>query len=509
MKLFRILLLILLLFSQISITHQASAENGSCPDSWQIGLRPLTISDKFPPSFNKQGELDPSISKFLFDDYFYINYPRSTYELSGPRYLNRFPDTPNSVAEYASKDLSTLLNKLGPNAVVFERWEISDNGSAFRQLKREEGGSNYDQTLESAIGSDHYWESYTFWEPGFSVSTTSLRNDELMPGSSLRLTLEVKVKDCAKSGIFSTNSILIPESTPKTVVGYEKLLEINSLYGNQPPNFIVQEKCSSYPKALFEWYVSRLDKTTYLDLNHFSRQQTLNSYFPQCNGLGFTDLLGNSIELVDLDGKGCLDFRYPEYLLLANNCNVGLTAQVRYYSTINGKIFQKWQGQYRLLLAATVISKTFRKDFSLNLPKELYTNSSYGDVLNDVKITVDGTETRWSKTVVTNGPTYGNYLEFGPANVCYLEGRTPAELIGGSGVLKTKEAGICNVSLIMDVAEKFWPTKLTLSYKVGAEQKVSEKAKAPSATTITCVKGKLTKKVTAIKPKCPAGYKRR
>ena len=34
-------------------------------------------------------------------------------------------------------------------------------------------------------------------------------------------------------------------------------------------------------------------------------------------------------------------------------------------------------------------------------------------------------------------------------------------------------------------------------------------ASTPSAkrTTITCVKGKLTKKVTAVKPKCPAGYK--
>ena len=28
-------------------------------------------------------------------------------------------------------------------------------------------------------------------------------------------------------------------------------------------------------------------------------------------------------------------------------------------------------------------------------------------------------------------------------------------------------------------------------------------------TTITCVKGKLTKKVTAVKPKCPAGYKKK
>jgi hypothetical protein len=33
------------------------------------------------------------------------------------------------------------------------------------------------------------------------------------------------------------------------------------------------------------------------------------------------------------------------------------------------------------------------------------------------------------------------------------------------------------------------------------------KAAAAKKTTITCVKGKLTKKVTAVKPKCPAGYK--
>jgi hypothetical protein len=32
---------------------------------------------------------------------------------------------------------------------------------------------------------------------------------------------------------------------------------------------------------------------------------------------------------------------------------------------------------------------------------------------------------------------------------------------------------------------------------------------AVKATTITCVKGKLTKKVTAINPKCPTGYKKK
>jgi hypothetical protein len=40
-----------------------------------------------------------------------------------------------------------------------------------------------------------------------------------------------------------------------------------------------------------------------------------------------------------------------------------------------------------------------------------------------------------------------------------------------------------------------------------AKQEAEAKAVALKKTTITCVKGKLTKKVTAVKPKCPTGYK--
>jgi hypothetical protein len=47
--------------------------------------------------------------------------------------------------------------------------------------------------------------------------------------------------------------------------------------------------------------------------------------------------------------------------------------------------------------------------------------------------------------------------------------------------------------------------------KAAAELKAKQEAEAKAAalkkTTITCVKGKLTKKVTAVKPKCPSGYK--
>ena len=45
-----------------------------------------------------------------------------------------------------------------------------------------------------------------------------------------------------------------------------------------------------------------------------------------------------------------------------------------------------------------------------------------------------------------------------------------------------------------------------------AKQEAEAKAKAEAAqkkTTITCIKGKLTKKVTAVNPKCPSGYKRK
>jgi hypothetical protein len=38
---------------------------------------------------------------------------------------------------------------------------------------------------------------------------------------------------------------------------------------------------------------------------------------------------------------------------------------------------------------------------------------------------------------------------------------------------------------------------------------LAEARAATKKTTITCVKGKLTKKVTAVKPKCPSGYKKK
>jgi chromosome segregation ATPase len=47
----------------------------------------------------------------------------------------------------------------------------------------------------------------------------------------------------------------------------------------------------------------------------------------------------------------------------------------------------------------------------------------------------------------------------------------------------------------------------TAAAKAAAAKAAAAKAAAFKKTTITCVKGKLTKKVTAVKPVCPTGYK--
>jgi hypothetical protein len=46
-----------------------------------------------------------------------------------------------------------------------------------------------------------------------------------------------------------------------------------------------------------------------------------------------------------------------------------------------------------------------------------------------------------------------------------------------------------------------------LAAELKAKQEAEAKAAALKKTTIICTKGKLTKKLTAVKPKCPAGYK--
>jgi len=57
------------------------------------------------------------------------------------------------------------------------------------------------------------------------------------------------------------------------------------------------------------------------------------------------------------------------------------------------------------------------------------------------------------------------------------------------------------------VADKVAADKAAAAAKTAAAKAAAAKAAAAKKKTITCVKGKLTKKVTAVKPVCPKGYK--
>lgn len=58
-------------------------------------------------------------------------------------------------------------------------------------------------------------------------------------------------------------------------------------------------------------------------------------------------------------------------------------------------------------------------------------------------------------------------------------------------------------------AEAEAKAKATAELKAKQEEAAALTAAAKKKVTITCVKGKLTKKVTAVKPKCPKGYKKK
>ena len=77
-------------------------------------------------------------------------------------------------------------------------------------------------------------------------------------------------------------------------------------------------------------------------------------------------------------------------------------------------------------------------------------------------------------------------------------------------------AGTISIKLVLPASDKAAADKAAAD-KAAADKAVADKAVADKAaadkaaalkkTTITCVKGKVTKKVTAFKPKCPSGYK--
>ena len=84
-----------------------------------------------------------------------------------------------------------------------------------------------------------------------------------------------------------------------------------------------------------------------------------------------------------------------------------------------------------------------------------------------------------------------------------LKARQEAEA-KAAAELKAKQEAEAKAAADKAVAEKIIAEARSEAAKISADAKAAATSKK---TTITCAKGKLTKKVTAAKPKCPAGYK--
>ena len=73
------------------------------------------------------------------------------------------------------------------------------------------------------------------------------------------------------------------------------------------------------------------------------------------------------------------------------------------------------------------------------------------------------------------------------------------DISGGKALIEQAVAG---------KSTRYQERLIKLEQEAAAELKAKQEAEATAKkkTTITCIKGKLTKKVTAVNPKCPKGY---
>jgi multidrug efflux pump subunit AcrA (membrane-fusion protein) len=102
---------------------------------------------------------------------------------------------------------------------------------------------------------------------------------------------------------------------------------------------------------------------------------------------------------------------------------------------------------------------------------------------------------------------YYNTIENFPENVNARATKRAANLLFNEAARK-REAAIAKMTAA-NAARATLERKL--ANQAAANAKAAEKAAAAASkkTTITCVKGKLAKKVTAVKPVCPKGYKKK
>jgi membrane protein involved in colicin uptake len=84
-----------------------------------------------------------------------------------------------------------------------------------------------------------------------------------------------------------------------------------------------------------------------------------------------------------------------------------------------------------------------------------------------------------------------------------------AEVVRLAAELKAKQEAEAKAAAELKAKQEIEALVAKALAELKAKQEADAKAAALKKTTITCVKGKLVKKVTGVKPVCPKGYKRK
>ena len=93
-----------------------------------------------------------------------------------------------------------------------------------------------------------------------------------------------------------------------------------------------------------------------------------------------------------------------------------------------------------------------------------------------------------------------------PVLVGVFEAKGPPSSNVSEAELKAKQDAEAKAAVELK-AKQDAEVKAAVELKAKQEAEAAEKLTALKKASITCIKGKLTKKVTAVKPKCPSGYK--
>jgi hypothetical protein len=88
------------------------------------------------------------------------------------------------------------------------------------------------------------------------------------------------------------------------------------------------------------------------------------------------------------------------------------------------------------------------------------------------------------------------------------QAKQDAEAKAAAELKAKQEAEVAATKAALDLKAR-QESEAKAAAELKAKQEAEAKAAATKKTNITCVKGKLTKKVTAVMPKCPTGYKKK